>query len=424
MRLDAAELDRRDAVAELQLACGQDGEPCRLHSHFQTILSLAHGRAVGVEGLLRSSCAGQSVPPALLFQRAAVAGLTAELDRHAVELHLRAFGAQQRGDLWLFLNMLPEVALDFPSRRHEFEASLHAYGLRPQQLVIEILESEALDMGRLAATVVALKQMGCLVAIDDFGAGHSNIDRIWRLEPDIVKLDRSLIAGAAHTPRLKRILPSLIALLHEAGAMVVAEGVETAEEALVAMDSDADFVQGFHFARPQPLHDLLLQPVEVAESLWDDFHELCDEERRHYREELAPYLAELQRAARSIEAGVALAEACADFLALPQALRCFVLDEDGRQLGSNLSGHRRSGIQDGRFAPLADAEGARWSRRHYFRRALHQPGVVQLTRPYLSLTGAHLCVTLSVAVRFVGTVFVVCGDVDWKHFGDIRHAVR
>ena len=66
-----------------------------------------------------------------------------------------------------------------------------------------------------------------MIAVDDFGAGHANIDRLWRLEPDIVKLDRSLLRDASQTRQARALYPRLVAMLQEIGALVVAEGWKT-----------------------------------------------------------------------------------------------------------------------------------------------------------------------------------------------------
>jgi EAL domain-containing protein (putative c-di-GMP-specific phosphodiesterase class I) len=101
--------------------------------------------------------------------------------------------------------------------------------VRPEHVVIEILESEIKDRAYLKTLIAHFREMGCLIAIDDFGAGHSNFDRIWELEPDIVKIDRQLISSAEKSPKVKRILKGIVALIHEAGSLVVIEGIENAE---------------------------------------------------------------------------------------------------------------------------------------------------------------------------------------------------
>ncbi|MDR8045831.1 EAL domain-containing protein, partial [Burkholderia cenocepacia] len=88
---------------------------------------------------------------------------------------------------------------------------------------------------------------GFLIALDDFGAGQSNIERIWQLNPDIVKLDRIMLSHAAHRTGLTAILLGLVTLLHEAGKLVLVEGIETEHEAQIALSCEADFVQGYYF---------------------------------------------------------------------------------------------------------------------------------------------------------------------------------
>ncbi|MBC7803018.1 MAG: hypothetical protein H7Y16_03995, partial [Candidatus Parcubacteria bacterium] len=82
------------------------------------------------------------------------------------------------------------------------------------------------------------------------------------------------------------------------------------------------------------------------------------------------------------------------------------------QVGSNLQSRREQEGADARFAPLADVAGANWGARHYFRRAVLQPGRIQKSRPYLSLSGPKTCITLSVSVWFAGAQHVLCADLD------------
>jgi EAL domain-containing protein (putative c-di-GMP-specific phosphodiesterase class I) len=94
--------------------------------------------------------------------------------------------------------------------------------------VIEILEQSVKDALQLGEAVQFFRNQGYLIALDDFGAGHSNFDRVWNLQPDIVKLDRSMIMRAGHNMRIRRMMPVMVSLLHEVGSLVLMEGVETA----------------------------------------------------------------------------------------------------------------------------------------------------------------------------------------------------
>jgi len=276
-----------------------------------------------------------------------------------------------------------------------------------------VLEQRADDIERLADAVREFRAQGFLIALDDFGAGHSNIERVWHLNPDIVKLDRIMLSQAAHRDGMTAILHGLVTLLHEAGKLVLLEGIETEHEAQIALSCEADFVQGYFFGRPAPgLPDGAAASTSIGE-LTERFRVQAEARERRDAQRLAPYLRAFQRAAERLAAGEALDEVCWNFLALDDAARCFLLDAHGRQAGRNVVLRADRAVREARFLPLADAQGANWLRRPYFRGAISEPGRVQVTRPYLSINEAQPCVTLSIALRIGDSLRVLCGDIDW-----------
>lgn len=387
-----------------------------LHSHFQPILSLAHRRIVGYEGLVRPRGAdGRHLAPAALFDAAATTDEIVFLDRLARNLHVRNFLAAGREKPWLFLNVNASVAIHNKDYAPYFNAMLTRHGLAPQRVVIELVENEVPDEGLLADAMRYYQDIGCLVAIDDFGAGHSNFERIWRVKPEIVKLDRALLVQACESRRVRRVLPSLVALLHEGGCLTLMEGIETEAEVMVAMDAGVDFVQGYFFGRPAP-------GLADGDAFAATLGRLCQDNmaiNQHHgersRQALAPYVEAFQDFAGLSADGPPAWAALARMLALPGVLRCSVLDRNGCQLGENITVPGRGSEGDPRFYPVADAAGAVWARRPYFRRAVAEPGKVQVSRPYLSVADAHMCVTLSVMVRNAeGEEIVVCADIRWE----------
>ena len=260
-----------------------------------------------------------------------------------------------------------------------------------------------------------VRSHGCLIAIDDFGAGYSNFDRVWRLQPDIVKLDRSLIVRAARERRAHRVVSQMGSLLHECGAMVLMEGVDTLDEALLAMESDADMVQGYFFGRPQPaLIGTSQLPASIMQ-LYAGMGERRQNQRLAHRNWIAPYRNAIGNAGVLLSAGRSMEESCRAFLSLDNAEMCFVLDAEGYQIGRPLWG--AGNVSDASFLPLRESAGACWARRPYFRRAIENVGKVQVTRPYRSLQGNHTCVTASYAYFHAEgdrkVLRVVCGDLTW-----------
>ncbi len=384
-----------------------------LTSVFQPIFSLSHMRAVGYEALLRAHDAlDRPVSPLDVFGEAARHGEATQVDRLAQALHLEnfaRFGAERE---WLFLNVHPGVLTD-PFQAAALFANLRRLAIAPRRIVLEVLEQRAEDIERLADAVREFREHGFLIALDDFGAGHSNIERIWQLNPDIVKLDRIMLSHAQHRAGLTAILHGLVTLLHEAGKLVLIEGIETEHEAQIALACDADFVQGHFFGRPAPgLPDSAAASACIGE-LTERYRQQTEAAERRDAQRLAPYQRAFERAAERLAAGEPLDEVCWNFLALDHAARCFLLDERGRQAGRNVVLRADRASHETRFLPLADAQGANWLRRPYFRAAIAEPGRVQATRPYLSINEALPCVTLSIAVRVNDALCVLCGDIDW-----------
>lgn len=394
--------------------CADPFAALQLSSHFQPIFSLAHQRVVGHEALVRARDEqGLALPPPQLFGRCRDLGDRLWLDEQLCALHLSGFAGQCRDNNWLFLNLDAESFLRAgrDGGLPQFERQLQAWGLPPQQLVIEVLENAVADDADFSRAVAWFRQQGCLLALDDFGAGHSNFDRVWQIRPEIVKLDRRWLTQAVHSSQVRRILVQMTSLLHECGALVLMEGVETAEEAGLVLEADIDFVQGFYFGRPQPSLLALDQANSAIDAIWRSFDEQWHADRHRHQSQLLPYINAIGYASVLLSAGRSMEEACGSFLELADAQFCYLLDDRGQQIGANLwSAHarRRSPLK---LLPLSDAQGARWALRPYFRRALDCFGKVQVTRPYLSISSGSLCLTLSVSFRAGDSKRVLCGDV-------------
>lgn len=137
-------------------------------------------------------------------------------------------------------------------------------------------------------------------------------------------------------------------------------------------------------------------------------------ELKHDEALLAPYSKAFLSACAQMQAGETTPQqASAPLLRLPRTERIFMLDQEGRQIGANISSATAC-PQDPRFRPLLDADGATWSRRSYFRHAVAQPDKLHVSRPYLSIAGSASCVSLSMAFKAGDTLQVLCCDLDWN----------
>ena len=390
-------------------------EEFRLSSHFQPIFSLAHRRPVGYEGLIRATDAqGRPVRPYELFSKAPHGEARIALDRQCRALHVRNFNELGNANSWLFLNVDPQVATEGPRFGSFFAQMLASNGFPAHRVAVELVETPFEDEPRLSSAVEYYRALGCLVVIDDFGAGYSNFDRIWRLRPDIVKIDREMTRRVTVEPLARRMFTGIVSVLHEAGALVCVEGIETEAEALCAIDANADLIQGDYFAPggsellPDAAHgEVFARLVTGHRADFADF-----QKRQHTR--LVPYLAAIKNAVQDLSLGATFQPAVQGLLRLPSAQRCYLIGGDGLQIGANVEAESKVHSQDRRFEAVQPTAGTDWQTKPYFRRAIEAPGKVQITRPYLSVLGPKLCVTLSFAFEASdGSQQVLCVDLDF-----------
>lgn len=385
-----------------------------VRSAFQAIFSFAHARPVGFEGLARAGDAsGASVSPMTLLEGERTIEGTVFLDRLLRALHLANFLSHPFENAWIFLNVSPTVVINGRTQGPFFKELLQAWKMPPQRVVVEVTESETSDEGVLEEAAAYYKDIGCLLAIDDFGAGHSNFQRIWRLKPDIIKLDRMMVSQAARDPAARRGLVGLAGLLHEIGALVLAEGIETEEEALAVLHAEVDLLQGYYVQRPFVGPPPAMESRGRFDALRRSLMTQARTEEAEFSAAIERYVAEFAVAADRLAEGAALASALGPLLRLPNAIRAYVLDADGTQIGENVTAADYVSRRDPRHEPLVNACGANWMHRHYFRRAMANPRGVQISRPYLSLTDPRMCLTLSRVSRRDGVPVVLCCDLDY-----------
>ncbi len=132
--------------------------------------------------------------------------------------------------------------------------------------LLELSEHDQVeDYSVLSAVLAPLRAAGRRLAIDDVGAGFSSLRHIVLTAPDVIKLDRTIVAGASTDLVLRTLVRSLVDFGHGCGAAVVAEGIETSQDAIVLRDVGVDYGQGWHFGRPGPPEQLNdYYPVEDA----------------------------------------------------------------------------------------------------------------------------------------------------------------
>ncbi|MCS7463039.1 GGDEF domain-containing protein [Paenibacillus doosanensis] len=222
----------------------------RIHSVYQPIVSLRDGGILGYEALTRGPAGSPLHSPDRLFSSAARAGLLYPLDRLAREKAIRgAFFAEGRE--LLFLNISAAVLNDpqfVPGRTLEL---LEAKGMDPGRIVFELTERSSIEDFSAAKRILEhYRNQGYRIAIDDAGAGYSSLQAIAELQPDFIKVDRSLVQGVQHHKTKEAILETFVSFARKLGIEMIAEGIEQQEELLYLTRMGVHYGQGYLLGAP------------------------------------------------------------------------------------------------------------------------------------------------------------------------------
>jgi len=329
--------------------------------HYQPLIYLPNRRIAGYEMLARHCDEwGQIKSAGALFSDLSLpAEYRIEVDRHVRRQGFVQFAANIDTG-FIAVNISP----DWINRLGDKITSptLHLIdeaGLDPRRVVIEITETEG-ELDRLQRLVRQYHAEGLRVAIDDFGAGNSQIDRIIALAPDMIKLDMRLFKMAAQGGLSADVLLGMMATAERAGCEVVCEGVESIEEFCFGIECGAHYMQGFLFAPglPAPIASDHFTP-QVDTLIQQYFERKCTRLSHtidHSRALKSAVLA-LQRELQINSAPETVARAPLKALGV---MRFFICDTRGRQLSPNYELSNDRITLDHRYV------GYNWSWRPYF----------------------------------------------------------
>ncbi|MBR0133352.1 MAG: GGDEF domain-containing protein [Lachnospiraceae bacterium] len=220
------------------------------HYHFQPIISARNGDIVAYEALMRTD-PDIGMNPLEILDLADKYNRLYDIEYATLNNCLRFLSENQSmfDNKRLFINAIPSHMLT----EEDFEDISSRYGEIWERVVIELTEQTDADDELLAQIMDRLTKNRCGMAIDDYGTGYSNTSRLLKYNPEVVKLDRSLVAGIDSNTRKQNMVTGLVDYVHSQGGKVLGEGVETAEELETLIDLGCDLFQGYYISMPKPV---------------------------------------------------------------------------------------------------------------------------------------------------------------------------
>ena len=224
---------------------------------YQPIWSTQENRFASAEALVRLQDCGDLgfISPEIFIPMAEQHGMIGEIGSIVFE-KVCSFASENRlwekGVNYIEVNLSGMQSVD-PALPAQLMSVMHKYGIQPKFINLEITETASIDGGEmLDVNMKRLRSLGCHFSMDDFGTGYSNLAKMAKVHFELVKLDKSLIwpAFGEKPEEPMVILNSCIAMILQLGAHIVAEGVETQEQADFLTEQGVNYLQGYYYSKP------------------------------------------------------------------------------------------------------------------------------------------------------------------------------
>lgn len=218
---------------------------------YQPIINMQSGSIMAWEALSRGPENSPFRSPVMLFDLAEEMGMLFALERVCRENALKRTGRLAEGQK-LFLNVHPRTLTDPGFTPGSTRHMIEDMGLQPDNIVLEITERHSIrDFSLFYKTLDHYRGQGFQIAIDDAGTGYSGLSTIAELKPNFIKIDMSLIRNIDRDPVRRALLETIVTFADKIDSKVIAEGIETREEAATLLEIGTHYGQGYYLARPQ-----------------------------------------------------------------------------------------------------------------------------------------------------------------------------
>jgi EAL domain-containing protein (putative c-di-GMP-specific phosphodiesterase class I) len=380
------------ALAKQNKAMNQEQ---KLFPYFQPIVGAASGTLIGYEALARQyDATGRVISAGELFASPDIAfEQLISWDRMVRRRALEQF-SQSNYNGYLTINISAawiDQLTDFNSLPTLL--MLDEFNIDRSRVIIEITESKG-DLDKLVEIARVYRQHGLKIAIDDFGAGFSQLERVMSIQPDIIKLDMQLFQSAAKGGIASDVVHLLSRLAKRTGCRIVCEGVETAEDFHFGLSCGAQYMQGYLFS---PATADFKDPEHYQQqirSLRKTFLTKTLAKEAHKIQFIANIKGLIELLKKNLETDFSLDTLSAHLFEGSGVLRFYLCNNEGDQISSNFN------FADGKWFEDAAQLGFNWAWRPYFYQLLSLESVkdsyrIVTSERYRDFNTDRLCKTLS-----------------------------
>ena len=378
--------------------------------YYQPIISMGKGRITGIEALLRASYMGEPISPEALFTYAKITNQSSELDFLCHKRALQGYGKENQA--LLFINLETSLIKEYLDNFDNFLERMDSFGIERDSVVLEVKEQKAEDDGLLAILSTKCKNAGLLIALDDVGSGHASFSRIVNVEPDVIKVDRSVISDIDKSYLKQQVLQAICETAQSIGATIIAEGTETRQEVLTCMFCGVDWFQGFYY-------DKAIKAEEIGNRSYllkcRKLSEICRKEEEQKIEFCSGEIRKFKCIFQRFMDGIPINNQ-SDMTSYINGFaeksdrieEIYILREDGMQVSEAVMNPNI--IIRNRKMFSAPRKGDYHISKQYYYMVVHRLGKTYVSNIYISCATGNYCRTLSSSCEIDGKIYILCID--------------
>lgn len=229
---------------------------CRIQTFFQPILSIDNGTTIGYEILNRPESTKSFPTTDSFYDFVGESNHIFKVERFIRSLALKRYHEQiihqeKNEDTLIFLNIHPQVLADPNYEKGITMDLLATYNISPKQIVLELTEKKAgINYTQFVKLVEHYREQGFRIAVDDVGTGYNSLQTLLYLNPEFIKIDRSLIQNIEKFPEKQHLVELILDFANKSTTKVIAEGIETVTEYNFLQEMGVDMGQGYAIGKP------------------------------------------------------------------------------------------------------------------------------------------------------------------------------
>lgn len=389
-----------------------------LKVHFQPIVSVVKKLTIGLEGISIGSLNDNNevIPMDVLYKYASKEKMDIDLDRlyrqKAVQDFINLYKSNKEMLLFIDINM-PVIS--------RFVGSgviinlIEKFNIDPKNVVLEIGEDKIEDVSALKQFINTYRSNGFLVALNDIGCGFSNLDKIPQVEPDIVKISEKITENINMDYYKQEIFKSLVNLSKKISALVIADGIDTEEQAFIALELGADMLQGNYFSKFDDISKMDSSETQskiksIASQYKKYMYEQIKIDRnKHVKfDKIISSIINTLSKSKENEFNNVLNKALKDYQDYFECV--YILDKNGMQVSDSVTYIKDLMTQKALIFKPAKRGADHSAKKYYY--YLSDMGLDKyVTEPYISLASGNLCITISQKFKNIGNrEYVLCVD--------------